>query len=250
MARTGKKLVPKKGKKKKGIFKRILRKVLYVFILLFIFSIVQVLVFKWVPPLFTIKMFLNKMELVFSGAEDTEIYYDWQSYNNIAYHMPLAVIAAEDQKFPEHSGFDVEAIEKAIESNKKGRKVRGASTISQQVAKNVFCWPSRSYLRKAVESYYTVLIELLWSKKRIVEVYVNIAEMGPATYGVEAASQRFFNKPASKISRQQAALLAAVLPNPIKLSAKNPGIYVYNRSNWISRQMNQLGGKKFLEQLE
>ncbi len=144
-----------------------------------------------------------------------------------------------NQKFFEHNGFDFEAIEHAMKQNekKKGKKVIGGSTISQQTAKNVFCWPQRSWLRKGVESYFTFLIEMLWPKKRILEVYMNIVELGPGVYGVEAASQQFWNKSATRISKRQAALLAAVLPRPLKYSAKNPGSYVSRRADRIVRQV-------------
>lgn len=247
MARNAGKINGKK--KKKGWVRRFLRLIGILFLAFFIFSLIQVLIFKWIPPLFTPKMLLNKIEVFVAGEENKKIYYQWRSYEDISPYMVLAVIAAEDQKFPSHFGFDIEAIEKAIERNKKGENIRGASTISQQVAKNMFCWPSRTYFRKALETYYTVWIELLWSKKRIVEVYVNIAEMGPEIYGAEAAAQQFFNKPASELSRQQAALLAAVLPNPILLSARNPSAYVVGRRNWVVKQMQQLGDKNFLKQL-
>jgi len=155
-------------------------------------------------------------------------------------NLGLAVIAAEDQRFGQHHGFDLEAIEKAIEHNEKGGKVRGASTISQQTAKNVFLWPARSWVRKGLEVWFTLLIELVWGKERILEVYQNIAEFGPGIYGAEAAAQQFFGKSAQKLSRSEAALLAAVLPSPRRYSAARPSAYVQRRQRWILRQMNNL----------
>ncbi|CAN5141877.1 hypothetical protein BH23BAC1_BH23BAC1_01350 [soil metagenome] len=193
-------------------------------------------------------MLIHKTELLLSG-KSSEIHYKWRSYEEISKFFPLAVIAAEDQRFPEHFGFDFKAIETAIKDNQNGARIRGGSTISQQVAKNLFCWPQRNYLRKAIESYYTVLIELLWNKKRILEVYINIAELGPQIYGVESAANFYFKKSASGLTRDEAALLAAVLPSPRRYSAINPTPYMVNRREWIKKQMYQLGDKKYLKQL-
>jgi monofunctional biosynthetic peptidoglycan transglycosylase len=155
--------------------------------------------------------------------------------------MALAVVAAEDQKFPEHFGFDFEAIADAIEEGEKGRRLRGASTISQQVAKNLFLWESRSYLRKGLEAYFTVLIEALWSKTRILEMYLNIAQFGDGIYGVNAAAQTYFNKPPSALTIRESALLAAVLPNPVRFKVPAPSSYVQGRARKIERQMRNLG---------
>jgi monofunctional biosynthetic peptidoglycan transglycosylase len=167
----------------------------------------------------------------------------WRDLDEIAREMPLAVMAAEDQKFMDHFGFDMEAIRKALDFNarKKGRKVKGASTISQQTAKNVFCWPGRTYLRKGLEAWFTVLIEVLWTKERIIEVYLNVAETGKGCFGVEAAAQRCFGKPAARLSRSQAALIAAVLPSPRRFDCARPSGYVARRQSWIVGQMNNLG---------
>jgi len=156
--------------------------------------------------------------------------------------------ASEDQKFPEHWGFDVPAIEKAYALNQHSHRVHGASTISQQVAKNLFLWSGRSYIRKGLEAYFTVLIEALWPKRRILEVYLNIAEFGYGTYGAEAAAQRFFHKPASRLSRDDSAVLAAVLPNPERYSAAAPSRYVQLRREWILSQMQALGGPEMLDE--
>jgi len=170
--------------------------------------------------------------------------------NRISPNLPLAVVASEDQKFPEHWGFDVEAIEKAYALNRHSHKVRGASTISQQVAKNVFLWSGRSYFRKGLEAYFTVLIESLWPKRRILEVYLNVAEFGVGTYGAEAAAQRFFHKTAAQLTRADAAVLAAVLPNPERYSAIAPSRFVQQRREWILGQMQALGGPEMLEEID
>ncbi|HSW12446.1 MAG TPA: monofunctional biosynthetic peptidoglycan transglycosylase, partial [Solimonas sp.] len=172
---------------------------------------------------------------------------DWRDLGDIAAHLPVALVAAEDQNFASHHGFDFKAIERARKHNARGRKTRGASTISQQVAKNLFLWPSRSWLRKGLEAWYTVLIELLWPKQRILEVYLNIAEFGDNTYGVEAAAQRYWKKPASRLGVRESALLAAVLPSPQRYKAAAPSPYVQARAGWIRRQMLQLGAGTITE---
>ena len=174
----------------------------------------------------------------------------WADLSQISPNLPLAVVASEDQKFPEHWGFDVEAIEKAYALNQHSHKVRGASTISQQVAKNLFLWSGQSYFRKGLEAYFTVLIEALWPKRRILEIYLNIAEFGHGIYGAEAAAQRFFHKAASRLTRADAAVLAAVLPNPQRYSAAAPSHYVQQRREWILGQMQALGGPEMLEEID
>jgi monofunctional biosynthetic peptidoglycan transglycosylase len=159
------------------------------------------------------------------------------------------VIAAEDQQFPFHAGFDVESIREAVRDNARGGRVRGASTITQQVAKNLFLWPGRSWARKALEAWFTVLIEVTWPKERILETYLNVAEFGRGTFGVEAAARHFFGKPALRLSRREAATLAAVLPNPKQFRVERPSRYVRERRDWILRQMAALGGPRYLEEL-
>jgi monofunctional glycosyltransferase len=165
--------------------------------------------------------------------------------NKISPNAEIAVMASEDQRFPEHSGFDLDSIQSSIDVYVDGGKLRGASTISQQVAKNLFLTPSKSFVRKGIEAWFTLLIEALWSKERILEVYLNIAEFGDHLFGIEAASQRYFGVPASNISRSQAALLAATLPNPLLLKAAKPSAYLLRRQRWILRQMSNLGEPKF-----
>lgn len=165
----------------------------------------------------------------------------WVAHEQVSAQAKLAVIAAEDQRFAEHFGFDLRAISRAIEHNSTHRRKRGASTISQQTAKNLFLWPGRSWIRKGLEVGYTLLIELCWSKKRILEVYLNIAEFGEGIYGVEAAAQHFFGKPASQLDAMEASVLAAVLPNPKRFKVHAPSPYVWERASWIRAQMRQLG---------
>lgn len=216
---------------------------------LFLLSIIWVLLYKWVDPPATLHMIKRRAEAGKAGANDPTIKHTFVALEEMSDQLPLAVIASEDQLFLEHNGFDVEAILDAFQRNRKGTTIRGGSTISQQVSKNVFLWHGRSYLRKAVEAYFTVLIELIWGKERIIEVYLNIAEMGDGVFGVEAASQLYFNKPAKDVGRKQAALLAAVLPNPIKYSAKNPSSFVLRKRNRIARAMGRLGGTTYIKSI-
>lgn len=174
--------------------------------------------------------------------------YDWTP--EVSPHFKLAVVAAEDQRFADHSGFDFEAIEKAAKHNERGGSVRGASTISQQVAKNLFLWPGRSWVRKGLEAAITVVVETIWSKERILHVYVNVVELGDGIFGAEAAAKAYFGKPAAALTASESALLAAVLPNPRVLRASKPSGYVRRRQQWILRQMNALGGTAWLERLD
>ena len=170
----------------------------------------------------------------------------WVPGTEISPHVALAVVAAEDQRFPDHWGLDPEAIGDALEEGRQGGRKRGASTITQQVAKNLFLWPGHSYVRKALEAGLALSLEALWSKERILEVYLNIAEFGDGVFGVEAASRRFFGKPASGLTREESALLAAVLPSPRRFRVDRPSAYVRTRQAWILKQMDQLGGPAFL----
>ena len=178
-------------------------------------------------------------------SEGMEIQHHWVEWSAISPYLPIAVVAAEDQKFPEHRGFDTESIRSALEE--EGAKGRGASTISQQVVKNLFLWPGRSWVRKGLEACLTVFLETLWPKQRILEVYLNIAELGPGIFGAEAAARGFFGKPASDLTAREAALLAAVLPSPKRMSPASPSPYVEERVDWILRQIEQLGGPAYLE---
>ncbi len=203
-------------------------------------SIGLVVLYRFVPVPITPLMVIRLFEQAIDSEKDMRLYKDWEPIENISKHAAQAVVAAEDQKFLDHRGFDLEAMEKAWENNKKGKRIKGASTITQQTVKNVFLWPSRSYIRKGLEAYFTLLVELIWSKERIMEVYLNVIEMGDGIYGIEAASQTFFKKPASKLTRGQAAVIAAVLPNPRRWNPAKPTAYIQGRQTWILRQMNNL----------
>jgi monofunctional biosynthetic peptidoglycan transglycosylase len=207
-----------------------------------------VLLLRFIPVPISALMIQRRVESWF-GHKPYTSRHDWVSLEEIAPSMGVAVIAAEDQNFPDHFGFDWKAIEKAYVHNEHSRRKRGASTVSQQTAKNLFLWETRSWLRKGFEAYFTLLLELEWSKKRILEVYLNIVEFGDGVYGVEAASRTYFGKPASKLRPSEAALLAAVLPNPHAYHAGNPSGYVRGRQAWILRQMAALGGPGLLKSL-
>lgn len=221
----------------------------------FVVTIGLVVLYKFIPPPFTPLMVQRKTEAVFSGEEHTAVHYDWVSYDEISPMVFQAVIAAEDKKFVNHSGFDWDSIERAMKYNKRkqGKKVRGASTISQQVAKNVFLWPGRDWIRKGLEAYFTVLIEFIWGKQRILEVYVNIVEQGHdkgnTVFGVGASSAYFFGTTPNKVSRDQAALMAAVLPSPRRYSIAQPSKYVSGRRSFISKQMGGIG-RGYLKKVE
>lgn len=228
------------------MFRRLQFIALKIFLAFFVISVVWVIVLRFLPVWVTPYMISRKID-AFVADEDSEIHHDWEPYENISKEAALAVVASEDQNFPNHWGFDFDQIYDAMTEDRK--RARGASTISQQVAKNVFLWHGRSYIRKGLEAYFTVLIEVLWSKERILEVYLNVAEMGKMTFGVEAASLRYYNKSAKRLTRYEAARIAAVLPNPIRFSIKNPSAYVNKRTNQIVRQMRYLGGRKYLADL-
>jgi monofunctional glycosyltransferase len=213
-------------------------------------SVAAVVVLRWINPPFSAFMAETQVAAWLDRDRSYVFRHTWADLARISPNLPLAVVASEDQKFPEHWGFDVEAIEKAYELNQHSHRVRGASTISQQVAKNLYLWPGRSYFRKALEAYFTVLIEGFLPKRRILEIYLNVAEFGYGTYGAEAAAQRFFHKPASRLTRSDAAVLAAVLPNPRRFSAAAPSRYVQERREWILSQMDALGGSEMLREID
>jgi len=198
----------------------------------FISSLAAVLIFSFVPVLLTPLMVIRSASSVF-GPEFVGIQKTWVPIEKISANMQRAVLKAEDYRFYDHKGFDFDAIEKALKYNKTHKRKKGASTISQQTAKNVFLWPNRDWVRKGLEAYFTVLIEATWSKERIMEVYLNVIEFGPGVYGVEAASQRYFRRPASQLTPSQAAMLAAVLPNPNRLRIDRPSSYVLARQRRI-----------------
>jgi len=234
-------------KKIKKVFKKIGAIAIKVLLAFFLFSLLQVLYLKWSDPSTSSVMFQRQIKSLFS--ESKEVRYKWFNYDDISKEVALAVIAAEDQNFPNHFGFDFVQINKAIKEQKWRGRLRGASTITQQVAKNLFLWEGKSFIRKGLEAYYAMLIEVLWTKRRILEVYLNIAEMGDAKFGVGVASEIYFKKSPSKLTRSESALIAAVLPNPVRFSVRNPSIYIRSRQQWIMRQMESLGGTSYIKDL-
>ena len=227
-----------------------LRALLWLLLAAFASSVIIVLALRWINPPFTAFMAESQITAWIDRDSHYLSHHRWVALTQISPNLPLAVVASEDQKFPEHWGFDVEAIEKAYEMNQHSHRVRGASTISQQVAKNLFLWSGRSYFRKGLEAYFTVLIEACWPKRRILEIYLNIAQFGYGIYGAEAAAQHFFQKTASKLTRTDSAVLAAVLPNPVRFSAAAPSSYVVRRRDWILGQMQALGGPEMLNDID
>ncbi len=212
---------------------RILKKI---FLYLFISQFLYIILLKWLDPPIT----LTQLGSVLSGEG---LKRDYINYEEMSPNIKLAVMASEDQIFPDHNGFDFNSIKKAMAYNeKKPGRIRGASTISQQVAKNVFLWQGRSWIRKGLEVYFTFMIEKIWGKQRILEMYLNVSEMGKGIYGVEAASRAYFKKPAKNLSRYEAALIASALPNPVKYTVKPLSRYVSARAGWVLRQMGNLDG--------
>ena len=230
------------------ILERVYRISIQAILWLFLSSIGSVIVLKYVPVLVT-PLIVSRWVDTFGTDESSHVYKKWRSYDNISKEVALAVVASEDQDFPTHWGFDFDEIKDAMKENETRKLPRGASTISQQVAKNVFLWNGRSYIRKGLEVYFTTLIELVWGKKRILEVYLNVAETGPMTFGVEAASQRYYGHSAETLSRNEAARMAAVLPNPRLFSINNPSNYIQRRTRQIAKQMRYLGGQKYIRNL-
>jgi monofunctional biosynthetic peptidoglycan transglycosylase len=212
-------------------------------------SMAVVLWLRWVPPPTSAFMLARYGENLVWRERQVTIRYQWVAWDAISPHMLLAAIAAEDQKFPDHYGFDIDSVRTAIERSRQGGRLRGASTITQQVAKNLFLWSGRSYVRKGLEAYLTLLLEWLWPKQRILEVYVNIAEFGDGVYGVQAAAEIFQGKHAADLTRREAAMLAAVLPNPRQREVRNPSSAMRERRRWIEKQMGQLGGIDYLNNL-
>ncbi len=204
---------------------------------------------RWIDPPTSAFMVRKSCQAWVQGRKDYRVHYRWVDLDRIAPYAGMAVVAAEDQKFPSHWGFDFESIRKALHENPTRVRPRGASTITQQVAKNLFLWPGRSLVRKGLEAYLTLLIEGLWPKRRVLEVYLNIAEFGPGIFGIQSASDWYFNRPPSRLHPEQAALLAAVLPNPNRYSVSNPSPYVEERVEEILDQMRLLGGPDYLRDL-
>ena len=210
-------------------------------------SSIAVLTLRFVPPPLSGFMAQRWIAGVIGRDGFVWLRYRWVPINKVSSNLPISLVAAEDQKFPIHHGFDIDAIRSALGDAEDGERLRGASTISQQVAKNLFLWNGRSFVRKGIEAYYTVLIEALWPKRRIVEMYLNIAEFGDGIYGAATASEAYFGTSPDRLSARQSALLAAVLPNPRKFQVSPASPYVQRRASWIERQARQLGGAEYLQ---
>lgn len=239
----------KKSTKKSAFFRKygeLLLKIFYKsLILFFVITITPVIIYKYINPSVTPLMIIRSLEKKFEG-KPMKIDYKWVPLEKISSKLITAAVTSEDNLFLEHSGFDLDAIHKAMENNKKkNKRIRGGSTISQQTAKNVFLWTHRSWVRKGLEAYFTFLIEMFWSKERIMEVYLNVIEMGDGIYGAESASQFYFKKPASKLSKEESAAIIVVLPNPLKYSVLKPSAYINKRKNIIMQRMSQIGEVKF-----
>lgn len=221
------------------MIRKILLLIKKIILFYFLISVLSVILLRYFPVYFTPLMGIRLVEQI-RKKESPKLLHKWVSYNDISSNLKLAVVASEDQLFFEHNGFDKEQIKKALMENKKGKRLRGASTISQQTAKNVFLWPRSSWFRKGLEAYYTVLIELFWSKDRILHVYLNSIETGYGLYGAEAVAQNNFGNPASELTKNQSALIAATLPNPLRFSSKKPSSYMYKRQSFILQQMRNI----------
>lgn len=217
---------------------------------LFLLSIFSVISLRWINPPRSSFMVQRQIEAWWNEEENFELKYEWADWENISGYAKIAAITSEDQRFAEHWGIDMEQVRKAIEESKRGEDLRGASTITQQTAKNLYLWPAQSYFRKGIEAYFAVLLELLWSKKRILEMYLNIAEFGDGIYGVEAASARYFNTLPANLSMSQSALLVTALPNPKRYNLANPSGYMIERRNWNLQYMMYLGNQAYLQKLE
>ena len=211
---------------------------------------VPVMVLRWMHPLTSAFMLEARVGAYIDGNSAYRTRFEWVNLEQISPHAAIAVIASEDQQFPFHAGFDFRSIREAIRASERGKRMRGASTISQQVAKNLFLWPGHSFVRKALEAYFTLLIESMWPKERILEMYLNIAQFGDGVYGVEAAAHRYYHKPVARLTSHDAALLAAVLPNPVRFRVEKPSHYVLGRRDWILGQMRGLGGAAYLQALQ
>lgn len=235
---------------RRGFVARLRRTLATVILTVLLLPGLVVVALRWVPPPTSSFMLQARIGGLGSAAPCARVARTWVDWPDIAGSAKLAVLAAEDQRFPEHWGFDFDAIGQALEEHWSGHGLRGASTISQQVAKNLFLWPGRSAVRKGLEAYLTLWIELAWPKRRILEVYLNTAQFGPCVFGVSAAARHYFDRPPARLSRPQAALLAAVLPNPYAYDPGKPSPYVRERAGWIAAQMRRLGGEGFLRAIE
>jgi monofunctional biosynthetic peptidoglycan transglycosylase len=242
-------LYANKPKKKRSLVRRLLRWITLAVVAWFVLGIVAVLLLRFMHPVTSAFMIERRVAAIFRGERDFSLRYRWTPWEQVSRQLPIALIAAEDQKFPFHHGFDIDAIQDALADAEEGDRLRGASTISQQVAKNLFLWNGRSFVRKGLEAYYTVLIEALWPKRRILEVYLNTAEFGRGVFGASAASERYFAKPPSQLNLEEASLLAAALPSPKRSSITQPSDYLLRRAGEIERATRGLGGSGYLARL-
>lgn len=231
-------------KTKQTLWKRIVRITAKVLLWFFLVSVLWVVAYRFINPPITLLMIQRNIARKADGKE-FKLAKTWVKFDEISDNMKRAAVSAEDQLFLKHLGFDIKAIEKAYQNNAKGKRVKGGSTISQQTAKNVFLWPGRSYVRKAFEAYFTLLMELLWSKERILEVYLNVIEMGDGIYGAEAAAQAYYGKSCRKLTRSEAALIAACFPNPLRWNPNKATSYIKHRQYLIIRNMKRLGPLDF-----
>lgn len=228
------------------VYRFILRVIVFSLLAFVLLSLLVVVPFRWINPPLTMVM----ADRWINAPSDFQLRKSWLSWEDIPKHAALAVVASEDQKFPLHKGFDLHAIQQALKERERRGSLRGASTISQQVAKNMYLWTGRSWFRKGLEVWFTFLIELSWSKQRILEIYLNIAEWGPGVFGLEAASQYHFNRPASRLTPMQAALLASTLPSPLNYQPARPAQHLHKRAEWNLQQQRRLGGVKWLAPLQ
>jgi monofunctional biosynthetic peptidoglycan transglycosylase len=235
--------------KRGGRAARLRRWVLFAICAWLLLTVVPVLLLRWIAPVTSAFMLEARVAALRGGERGYRTDYHWVSLERISPYAAVAVIASEDQTFPFNYGFDFHSIRSAVRAAQRGKRLRGASTISQQVARNLFLWPGRSFVRKGIEAYFTVLLEALWPKERILEVYLNVAQFGRGIYGVEAAAHRFYQEPAARLSASQAALLAAVLPDPVHWRVDRPSRFVAWKRQWILVQMRHLGGAAYLREV-
>jgi monofunctional biosynthetic peptidoglycan transglycosylase len=239
-------VVDARGTRRRSFTRRWLRRSLWAVAAFVAVTWLPVVILRFVPPVTSAYMLERRITRAWHGNRGFRIHYRWVPWERIAPAAPLAMVAGEDQTFPFNHGFDIPSIRSAIDEAEAGGRLRGASTITQQTARNLFLWSGGGFFRKGLEAYFTVLIDITWPKRRVLEVYANIAELGDGIYGVEAAAQAYFHEPASRLTTHQAALLAAVLPNPRGWHAYRPSPYVQRRAAWIERQMRQLGGVPYV----
>jgi monofunctional biosynthetic peptidoglycan transglycosylase len=239
-------MIQNNPKPRRSLWRRLLRVIWICTFGWIVLTVLLVLLLRFVPPPTSAFMLERSFAALRTGERNYSTKYHWVPWEKVSAELPIALIAGEDQKFPVHHGFDVQAIADALDEADEGERLRGASTISQQTAKNLFLWGGRSFVRKGLEAYFTVLLEIAWPKRRILEVYLNIAEFGDGIYGADAAAHEFFRKAPAQLSAHEAALLAAVLPNPKKLRVDRPSNYVLHHAEWVERQVRQLGGVNYL----